>query len=100
MKGYYASAGSRILAVTLATAALSFATAAGPRAPGIEGTYKLMSRRLADGTVQRSPQVMGLLTYTKTQRNFNVFWKDAEGKIFSYSLVSTYKLTAKRYTET
>jgi hypothetical protein len=43
---------------------------------------------------------MGLLTYTNTHRNFNVIWKDANGKFFSYSLVSTYKLTATEYTET
>jgi len=43
---------------------------------------------------------MGALTYTKTHRNFNVIWKDAQGKFFSYSLVSTYKLTPTEYSET
>jgi hypothetical protein len=76
---------------------------AAPRAssaPTIEGTYALVSRKLPDGTMQRAPEIMGLLTYTKSHRNFNVIWKDATGKIFSYSLASTYKLTPTEYSET
>ena len=69
-------------------------------APSIEGTYKLISRKLSDGTMQKPPDIMGLLTYTKNHRNFNVIWKDARGKFFSYSLVSTYKLTPTEYSET
>ena len=68
-------------------------------APSIEGTYTLVSRKLPDGTMQKAPDVMGLLTYTKSQRNFNVMWKDAKGKYFSYSVVSTYKLTDTEYSE-
>ena len=82
---------SMLLVITIAIVALSFAEQqkkqASP-APNIEGTYKLISRKLPDGTMQTSPQVMGLLTYTKSHRNFNVIWKDAKGKFFSYSLVS------------
>lgn len=70
------------------------------KAPSLVGTYKLIMRQLPDGTKQTAPEVMGLLTYTETHRNFNVIWKDANGKFFSYSLVSTYKLTATEYTET
>jgi hypothetical protein len=69
-------------------------------APSIEGTYTLVSRQLPDGTTQRPPAIMGLLTYTKSHRNFNIVWKDAAGKFFSYSLVSTYQLTSTEYTET
>ena len=68
--------------------------------PSIEGTYKLTSRKLPDGTIVSPPDVMGLMTYTKTQRNLNVFWKGPDGKPGSYSLVSTYKLTPTDYTET
>ncbi len=50
--------------------------------------------------MQRSPDIMGLLTYTKSHRNFNVIWKDAKDTFFSYSLVSTYKLTPTEYSET
>ena len=71
-----------------------------PQVPSIEGTYKLVSRNLPDGKIQGPPDVMGLLTYTKNYRNFNVIWKDAKGKFFSISLGSTYKLTAAEYSET
>jgi hypothetical protein len=68
--------------------------------PTIEGTYKLVSRQLPNGTRQSPPAIMGLLTYTKSHRNFNIVWKDETGKFFSYSLASTYKLTPTVYSET
>jgi hypothetical protein len=69
-------------------------------APSIEGTYRLVSRQFPDGTMLKPPEVMGLWTYTKTHRNFNIVQKDAAGKFRSFSLVSTYTLTATEYTET
>ena len=69
-------------------------------APSIEGTYKLVSRRTPDGTMLRPPDVMGLFTYTKTHRNFNILQKDAAGTFRSFSVVSTYTLTPTEYTET
>jgi hypothetical protein len=69
-------------------------------APSIEGTYTLTSRQLPDGTRLSPPDIMGLWTYTKTHRNFNIVQKDAAGKFRSFSLVSTYTLTATEYTET
>jgi hypothetical protein len=66
----------------------------------IEGTYRLVTRVLPDGTRLKAPDIMGLMTFTKTQRNFNVVRVDKEGKHFSYSLASTYKLTETEYTET
>ena len=68
--------------------------------PSIEGTYKLISRKLADGTTQKSPEVVGIQTFTKDIRNFNVMWTDKNGKHFSISVYSTYKLTDNDYTET
>ena len=70
------------------------------KTPSIEGTYKLMSRKLADGTTQKPPMVVGIQTFTKDIRNFNVLWTDKNGKHFSFSIYSTYKLTDKDYTET
>ena len=66
----------------------------------IEGTYKPSSRQLPDGTMQKPPDIMGLLTYTKSHRNFNVIAKDAEGTWNSLALVSTYELTPTEYRET
>jgi hypothetical protein len=79
---------------------LLFALSASAQAPSIEGTYQLLSRKLPDGTMLRPPGIMGLFTYTKTHRNFNIVQKDATGKFSSFSLVSTYKLTPEAYTET
>jgi hypothetical protein len=67
--------------------------------PSIEGTYQLVSRGLPDGTVQTPPNIMGLLTFTKEHRNFNVYWTDAKGKPLSISGISTYRLTPTEYTE-
>lgn len=72
----------------------------GSQVLSIEGTYKFISRKLPDGTMQVPPDVMGLITYTKNHRNFNIMWKDDKGKILSISYVATYKLTATEYSET
>jgi hypothetical protein len=76
------------------------ALSAAAQSPSIEGTYQLVSRTLPDGAVLKPPAIMGLLTYTKTHRNFNIVIKDATGKFYSYSLVSTYKVTPTEYSET
>lgn len=89
---------------SLALASLSlilFTGAVGPtKPPSIEGTYRLVSRDLPDGSKQVPPAIDGLLTFTKGYRNFNIYWKDAHGKLFSISYVATYRLTATEYRET
>ena len=93
---------SAAMALAIALVALGFAGEPQDhgKSPSLVGTYKLIMRQLPDGTKHTAPEVIGLLTYTRTHRNLNVIWKDANGKFFSYSLVSTYKLTATAYTET
>jgi hypothetical protein len=80
-------------------ALIACAGQAAGEAPSIEGTYKLMSRDLPNGTTQGSPDVLGLLTYTKEYRNFNIYMKDTSGTSFSISSISTYKLTDNEYSE-
>ena len=70
------------------------------KSPTIEGTYRLVSRDLADGTKQVPPNIVGLVTFTKQYRNFNIYWKDAAGKAMSISAIATYQLTNKEYRET
>jgi hypothetical protein len=77
-----------------------FASAASAQVPSIEGTYQLISRTLPDGTVLKPPDIMGLQTYTKSYRNFNILSKDAEGKFESRSIAATYTLTPTEYIET
>ncbi|MCX6833083.1 MAG: hypothetical protein NT028_13315 [candidate division Zixibacteria bacterium] len=92
-----------VLSVTLLLSALAIASEppkATAKNPSIEGTYRLVTRTLPDGTKMTSPDIIGLLTFTKTHRNFNIVWKQPDGKKFSLSIVSTYKLTDKDYTET
>jgi len=79
---------------------LLFALSASAQTPSIEGTYQLVSRTLPNGTVLKPPDIMGLFTFTKTHANFNVVLKDATGKGSSFSMASTYKLTATEYSET
>jgi hypothetical protein len=70
------------------------------KVPSIEGTYKFLSRKLPDGTIVKPPMAMGIQTFTKDVRNFNIMWVDSSGKHYSISIYSTYKLTDKDYTET
>jgi hypothetical protein len=88
------------LAGVLVGMAFLYISTASAQTPSIEGTYQLVSRTLPNGTVLKPPDIMGLFTYTKTHRNFNVVWKDATGKFASFSVVSTYKLTPTEYSET
>lgn len=66
----------------------------------IEGTYKLVSRKYADGKVTKPPAVIGMVTFTKEYRIFNFMWVDSSGNHTSESVVSKYKLTDKKYSET
>ena len=88
------------LSGVLVVMVLLCAIAASAQTPSIEGTYKLISRQLPDGTMLRPPEIMGLCTFTKTHRNFNLVRKDATGKFSSTSFVSTYTLTATEYSQT
>src|SRR5437899_8839540 len=70
-----------------------------PKPPTIEGTYKLVSRDLPDGSKQVPPTIHGLLTYTKQYRNFNIYSKNAAGKATSISAIAAYQLSEKQYRE-
>ncbi len=88
-----------VVALSLVFLVISEAPVAA-QAPSIEGTYRLVARDLPDGTRIEPPALDGLITYTKTFRNFNIYWKDAEGKTTSISTVRKYTLTEDGYSET
>jgi hypothetical protein len=93
------STGLRGFAVSLCGLALLLSSTAHAQTPSIEGTYRLVSRQLPDGTTKTAPDVFGLLTFTKTHRTLNVVWNGPNDLLFSYSLASSYKLAPGKYTE-
>lgn len=68
--------------------------------PSITGTYRLIRREFPDGTVQRPPAIMGMMTYTRAYRNFSVVWQDEGGKYYSECYVARFSLTENEYSET
>lgn len=90
----------RVLAAILMSTLSLLASVALAEPPSVEGTYRLVSRTLRDGTVITPPDVMGLMTYTKSYRNFNILSKDADGQFTSRSIVAMYALTPTEYVET
>ena len=70
------------------------------QAQELEGTWKLVMRKLPDGTTQVPPAVLGTYTTHNELQNLNVFWHTPEGKPVSFSRVSTYKMSDADYTET
>lgn len=72
--------GAVALLVVIGVVALSLtaeaATKRASKGPSIQGTYKLISRTLPNGTVQRPPDIIGLFTYTKSQAmKFGLFYQ-------------------------
>ena len=45
------------------------------------------------------PDIAGMMTFTTQYRNFNVFWKDAEGQPVSVSYIGEYAFTKDGYCE-
>jgi hypothetical protein len=90
-----------MLAVAVGVLAIAMVGAATsqPSEGGIEGTYRLVSRDLPDGTMVRSPEIFGLMTYSHGYRNFNIYWKEGD-KAFSIGMASEYKLADETYSET
>ena len=93
--------------LALATSAVMFcvgmgfgfgASNASSAGPNIEGTYMLEYRELADGKKLVAPEIVGMLSFSKNVRNFNVYWMSG-GKPSSISMVAKYTLSDKEYTE-
>jgi len=70
------------------------------QAQELEGTWRLVMRKLPDGSTQAPPAVLGAYTAYKGLQNLNVFWRTPEGKPVFFSRISTYKLSGTEYTET
>jgi hypothetical protein len=70
------------------------------QAQEMDGTWKLVMRKLPDGTTLTAPAVLGAYTIHRDLQNLNVFWHTPEGKPASYARISTYKISDTDYSET
>lgn len=70
------------------------------QAQEIEGTWKLVLRKLPDGTTQVPPTAQGAATFHDGLCNLVVFGHTPEGKPWSFVLISNYKLAGSEWTET
>jgi hypothetical protein len=95
MQSYAWSSRSAVLIVSL-----RFPLICSPvRAQEIDGTWKLVMRKLPDGATQVPPAVLGANTHHNGLRNLNVFWHTPDEKPAFLSEISTYKLSGTGYTE-
>lgn len=65
----------------------------------IDGTYELTERVMANGTVLRSPSIVGLYTQAVGHFNLNIFVRKDDGTIASESTVGRFTFSADKYCE-
>jgi hypothetical protein len=70
------------------------------QAQELEGTWKLVMRKFQDGTTQTPPAIQGAATWHNGLRHAIVDGHTPEGKLWSFSIISNYKLSATEWTET
>ena len=91
------------LAAALGLAVLASGAWAAPRrAAGtteIDGTYELVRRVMADGTVIAPPEMVALYDLHAGRLNFNLFLRARDGKLSSESTIARYTLDARQYCE-
>lgn len=66
---------------------------------GIEGTYILESRVLANGTVIKPPELFGLYNLEAGYINFNLVNRDPGGKVQSVSYIGKYQFNGSEYSQ-
>jgi hypothetical protein len=88
--------------MTALAIALLFATHAGAGAQKkLVGTYRLVERVSKDGaTRKRPPEVLGTLTFSKTQRSLIMKWENADGSPVSIAVIASYTMDGGKYCET
>lgn len=63
----------------------------------IDGTYVLESRVMADGTVIKPPELIGLYNLEAGQINFNLVTRGSGGKVQSISYIGKFSFDGKQY---
>jgi hypothetical protein len=82
-----------------------FAAPADPRQPAslraseLPGTYELVDRAFDGGKVLRRPDIAALYTFSNGRANFNLFVRNADGKLASESSIIRYTLSEQQYCE-
>src|SRR5579871_2679195 len=75
-------------------------SASGPlRASDLPGSYELVNRVLASGTILQRPEIAGLYTWGHGRANFNLFLHNPDGTLASESSIIRYTLSDKQYCE-
>lgn len=67
--------------------------------PSFEGTYRLVARKLGDGTTVNSSDFMGVMCIAHGTWSLNLAWKE-DGKWGSHSFASSYQIVGDRFIET
>ena len=75
----------------LAALIISLTLFAFARAEDLDGTWRLMMRKLPDGTVQTPPTVQGMSTFKNGVNQLIVFWPTPDGKPASLSQVTKWE---------
>jgi len=90
----------RYVGAALAIALVSTSTIAGDEKK-LVGTYRLVERTSKDGTtVKHPPDVLGTMTFSKTQRSVIMRWASADGTPVSIAAIYRYTLSGGKYCET
>ena len=70
---------------------LFFSLSAFAYAENPDGTYRLMARKLSDGTVLTPPAVQGMGTFKNGLYQLTIFWRSPDGKPASLSRISKWE---------
>lgn len=86
-----------LVVATVAGSAISADAVAQPR--NLEGSYVLVRRDLPDGTTLRSPDIVGMMTFTEGYRNFNLRVENTDGQPGVISYLARYRIRDGAYCE-
>jgi hypothetical protein len=91
--------GRMTLALGCLLALLFSALPAQAQQPSFEGTYRLVARKLGDGTSVNPSDFIGVMRMAHGIWNANIAWKE-DGKWGTHSFVSTYQIVGDRFVDT
>lgn len=93
------SRGLTVAALVVGCAIASVSTVFAGDAKGLVGSYALTKRVAKDGTTLTGPEVLGMMTFTKTRRTVIMKWNGSSEAPVSIALIATYTLSGGKYCE-